>query len=104
MGVAETVNPNDAARAAFNCRYNPSPTSFEGVEITWRVLSDAPSAHTYFPKWVIPFPPMSASMTRTPVSGIGDEASITHGRVVNSIYFRKGAVLVRMGTMPGASD
>jgi hypothetical protein len=104
MGVAEIVNSDDAARADFNCRYNPSPTSFDGVEITWRAYPDGPTAHAAFPKWVIPLPPMPASMTLTQVQGIGDEASITRGKVANSIFIRKGAVLVKMGTRPGASD
>jgi hypothetical protein len=107
MGVPEVVNPDDLARADFSCRYNPSnsgPMSFDGVEITYRTFSDGPAAHAYFTRWVIPVPPKPADMTLIPVQGVGDEATITHGKIGNSIYFRRGAVLVKMGTRPGASD
>jgi hypothetical protein len=107
MGVAEVVNPNDLARSDFNCRYNPpnnAPMSFDGVDITTKTLSDGPAAHAYFPRWLVPFPPMPVDMTLTPVQGVGDEASITHGKIVNAISFRAGAVLVKMGTRPAPSD
>jgi hypothetical protein len=99
-GMALTVNPNDAARSDFNCRYNPSPTSFDGVEITYRTFPNSQAAHTYFPKWVIPVPPMPASMSMHPVSAVGDEAVILNGPIAKGIYFRLGAVLVKMGTHP----
>jgi hypothetical protein len=107
MGVPEVVNPDDLARSDFNCRYNPSnaaPMSFDGIEITYRTFSDGQAAHAYFPRWVIPVPPKPADMTLTSVQGIGDEATITHGKIANGIFFRHGAVLVKMGTRPGASD
>jgi hypothetical protein len=107
MGVPVVVNAGDLARADFNCRYNPGnagPMSFGGVEITYRAFSDGPAAHAYFPRWVIPVPPKPADMTLTPVSGIGDEATVVHGKIANSVYFRRGAVLVKVGTVPGASD
>jgi hypothetical protein len=99
-GMALTVNPNDAARLDFNCRYNPSPTSFNGVEITYRTFPNSQAAHTYFPRWVIPVPPMPADMEMHPVSGVGDEAAILTGRIAKGIYFRRGAVLLKMGTNP----
>jgi len=107
MGVPVVVNADDKARMDFSCRYNPSnaaPMSFDGAEITYRVFSDDQAAHAYFPRWVIPVPPKPADMTLTQVPGIGDEATITHGKIANSIFFRHGAVLVKMGTRPGASD
>jgi hypothetical protein len=104
MGVPVAVNADDQARGDFNCRYNPSPTSFDGVEITYRVFPDGNAAHAFFPRWVIPVPPKPADMIVTPVQGVGDEATITHGKIANSIHFRHGAVLVKMGTHPGASD
>lgn len=107
MGVPEVVNPDDLARSDFNCRYNPpnnAPMSFDGVEITTKTMSDGPAAHAYFPRWLVPFPPKPADMTLTPVPGVGDEATITHGKIVNAISFRSGAVLVKMGTRPAPSD
>ncbi len=104
LGFPVVVNAGDSARAGFVCRYNRSETSFDGVEITYRVFSDGQAAHAAFPRWVIPVPPKPAAMTLIPVSGVGDEAAVTHGRIANSIHFRRGAVLVKMGTHPGASD
>jgi len=104
MGVPVAVNADDMARGDFNCRYNPSPTSFNGVEITYRSFSDGQAAHAFFPRWVIPVPPKPADMILIQVQGVGDEATITHGKIANSIHFRRGAVLVKMGTVPGASD
>jgi hypothetical protein len=104
------TNADDAARKDFSCRFNPwvgrgtSVMSPNGAEITWRSFSDAQTAHAYFPRWVLPFPLEVADATVTQVQGIGDEASITHDRVANSISFRRGAVLVRISTHPGASD
>lgn len=104
------VNADDWARMDFNCRFNPwvgrgtSETSPDGAVITWRVFSDAQTAHAYFPRWVLPVPPKVVDTTVTQVQGIGDEASIKRGKVANSIFFRRGAVLVKMGTHPGASD
>ena len=107
MGVPVVVNADDLARANFSCRYNPAnagPMSFDGVEITYRVFSDGQAAHAYFPRWVIPVPPKPADMTLTSVQGVGDEATTKHSKIGNSICFRRGAVLVKMGTRPGASE
>jgi hypothetical protein len=46
-------------------------------------------------------------MTETPVSNVGDEAMITHTPPqvgINSIVFRKGAALVKVGVHPAPSD
>ncbi len=110
MAMPVVMNADDAARRDFSCRFIPwvgrgtGATSPIGAEITWRSFSDARTAHAYFPRWVLPFPPDAADPTVTRVPGIGDEASITHGTVANSISFRRGAVLVRISTHPGASD
>jgi hypothetical protein len=107
LGFAAVMNPDDSARADFNCRFdraNAGPTSFDGLEITTRTFSDGPTAHAYFPRWVIPVPPAPASMTLIPVAGVGDTATIVHSKIANSIFFQKAAVLVKMGTHPGASD
>jgi len=110
MGMPVVVNADDAARRDFSCHFNPwvgrgtSATSPDGAEITWRVFSDAQTAHAYFPRWVLPFPPDVADTTVRQVQGIGDEASIKHGKVANSIFFRQGPVLVGISTHPGASD
>lgn len=104
MGFTVVVNAGDLARAGITCRYNRSEQSFDGANITTRVFSDGQAAHAYFPRWVIPVPPKPANMTLIPVNGIGDEATIVHGPITNGIHFRKGAVLVKMGTHPGASD
>jgi hypothetical protein len=107
LGMPVVVNPDDVKRLDFSCRYNPpnaGPLSFDGVEITWRTFSDGNTAHAYFPKWVIPVPPKPADMTLIPVTGVGDEATVVHGAIINGIYFRRGAVLVKVGTHPAASD
>ncbi|HEY7876870.1 MAG TPA: hypothetical protein VIC55_01520 [Gemmatimonadaceae bacterium] len=98
MGFPVVVDSGDKARMNFHCRYNKSQTSFYGVEITYRVLPDAQAAHAYFPRWVIPVPPKPADMTLIPVQGIGDEATLLHGKILNGVYFRHGSVLVKAGT------
>ncbi len=77
-----------------------------GVEITVRVESDAGTAHADFPTWVQPVPgALPPGFTITPETGIGDEASETHsGTVIDGIFFRHGAVLVKIGAHPPVSD
>lgn len=109
-GMPVVTNADDAARKDFSCRFNPwvgrgtSETSPYGAEITWRVFSDAQIAHAYFPRWMLPIALEPADPPGTQVQGIGDEARITHGKIANSIGFRRGAVLVRIITDPGATD
>lgn len=103
VGFPVVVDPNDKARMDFHCLYN-KPGSYEGAEITWRAFADAQTAHAAFPRWVIPVPPTPASMTLTTVKGVGDTATLVYSPVGHGIYFQKGAVLVKVGTIPPASD
>jgi hypothetical protein len=94
---------------SINCRYNKpgGPMSFDGVEITVRQEASADAAHARFPRWVVPFPPQPKDMTLTPVTGVGDEATITHTSAavgISGIYFRRGAVLVKIGVHPPPTD
>lgn len=92
-----------------NCRYNKpgGPMSFDGVEITVRQEGSSEAAHARFPRWVVPVPPLPKDMTVTPVTGVGDEATITHTPAavgISGIYFRRGSVLVKIGVHPPPSD
>jgi len=91
--------------AAFNCTYQGAggPAS-NGVEITWREFADAAAAHAAFPRWVLPSPRPTPGLTTTPVSGIGDEATVVHNPITSGIFFRRGALLVKIGTHPPAAD
>jgi hypothetical protein len=77
-----------------------------GVEIAVKVESDAATAHADFPSWVQPVPgALPPGFTITPESGVGDEASETHsGTFLDGIFFRHGAVLIKIGCNPPASD
>ena len=99
-GMALVVNPDDAARSDFSCRYNPDPNAYTGVEINYRSFASRQAAHSYFPRWVIPVPPAPADMGIHPAPGVGDTAVIVSGKIAKSIYFQHGAVLVKMGTSP----
>ena len=91
--------------AAFNCAYQGAGgAASNGVEITWRAYPDAAAAHAAFPKWVLPVARPTPGLTTTPVSGIGDEAKLMQNPITSGIYFRRGAVLVKIGTPPPAAD
>ena len=77
------------------------------VEITTRAESSASSAHTDYPKWVNPFLKPNPIMVRVPLAGVGDEATLKHMTQANmgaGIYFRSGAVLVKVGVYPLPTD
>jgi hypothetical protein len=98
-----------ANSGGISCRYGKvgEDLPIHGVEITVRQEANAGAAHADFPRWVIPFPPVPAGMTVTPVPSLGDEASITHAPPdvgVDGIYFRTGAVLVKIGAHPPVVD
>jgi hypothetical protein len=106
-GMQLSVDPGDALGGP-HCRYY-KPTAppadatlapADGVEITYRAFSDVGSAHAFFPRWVIPFPPKPASMDVHSVPSVGDTAVIVSSPASKSIYFQRGAVLVKMGTRP----
>ena len=77
------------------------------VEITTRTDPDAKTAHADYPRWVNPLLKPNPIMIWTPVPGVGDEATIEHTTLKpgsDGISFRSGAVLVKMGVYPPASD
>ncbi len=77
------------------------------VEITTRAEASASSAHTDYPKWVHPLAKPNPIMVWSPLPGVGDEATLEHTTLPNmgaGIYFRSGAVLVKVGVYPLPSD
>ena len=57
------------------------------------------------PKDLKPGEKRTVTFTITPETGIGDEASATHsGTVIDGIFFRHGAVLVKIGAHPPVSN
>jgi hypothetical protein len=107
-GVSVTRSPH-SSDASFNCVYNGAggPAS-NSIEITTRTYADAASAHTAFPTWVTPYsgptPPDAPKRTVTAVPNLGDEATLTRWAEVAGIYFRRGAVLVKIGSRPPSTD
>jgi hypothetical protein len=92
-----------------DCHYaGPGGPAVSGTEITVRVDADAGSAHSEFPRWVQPVPGNLPGFTVTPVANLADEASETHTDLgtthISGIFFRRGAVLVKIGSYPPASD
>ena len=101
VGQPLTVAPHSGG---INCHYNGAGgPAVLGVEITVRVDPDAATAHAHFPRWVLPIPG-SAGPTVTPVPNLGDEASLVRGSVGSGVYFRHGAVLVKIGVHPPVAD
>lgn len=98
-----------ATAESFHCSYQTAagPTG-PIVEITVREYPNADSAHAAFPRWVLPYARSASPPTTSPIGGVGDEATIvrTPPQVgVAGIYFRRGAVLVKIGTHnPPATD
>lgn len=77
------------------------------VEITTRAEVSASSAHADYPKWVNPLLKPNPIMVWTPLAGVGDEATLSHSTQPNmgaGIYFRSGAVLVKVGVYPLPTD
>jgi len=98
-----------AGSGPIDCHYaGPGGPAVSGVEITVRVDADAGTAHSEFPRWVQPIPGNTPGFTVTPVANLADEASETHTDVgtthIAGIFFRRGAVLVKIGSYPPASD
>lgn len=86
------------------CRYHGAGGAGAlGVEIHIKVLADAAAAHAQFPKWVVPFPG-SAGPAVTDVKNLGDEAAIVRNAIMSGVNFRRGAILVKIGIHPPASD
>jgi hypothetical protein len=101
-GVPVTVPRHNAA---FVCAYRGAGgPAANGVEITWREYPDAGAAHAAFPRWVLPVAGPTPGLTTTPAPGIGDEATVMRNPITSGIYFRRGAVLVKIGTHPPAAD
>jgi hypothetical protein len=107
---ASIDSSQDAGNSANSCIYKRTGSGTldpDVVEITTRTYPDAPSAHTDFPKWVNPLLKPNPIMIWTPASAVGDEATIEHTTLKpgsDGISFRSGAVLVKMGVYPPASD
>lgn len=106
--VGSTLTAVPSNGGGVNCRYNGAGAPVgPGVEITVRSYADGPTAHAAFPRWVVPVPPLPADMTATPVTGVGDEATITRTPPavgISGIFFRRAATLVKIGVHPAATD
>jgi hypothetical protein len=76
------------------------------VQITVGIFPDAATAHSEYRSWNAIDPPLPPTETVTSVSGVADEADITHTTPseLSAIDFRKGATVVRIGVRPPASD
>jgi hypothetical protein len=102
VGVTVTKSAGGGTGALF-CKYTAGSTA--GAEITVKVVSTPAAAHAQFASWVQPIPGRAAGLKVTTVSHLGNEASATHQPKVNDgIYVRKGAVLIKIGAYPPASD
>jgi hypothetical protein len=102
VGVTVTKSAGGGTGALF-CKYAAGSTA--GAEITVKVVSTPAAAHAQFASWVQPVPGQAVGLKVTTVSHLGNEASATHLPKVNDgIYVRKGAVLVKIGAYPPASD
>ena len=85
------------------CKYAAANSA--GAEVTIKVDANAAAAHAGYPSWVQPIPGVANGLTVTQISKLGDEASETRtGNVNDGIYVRSGAVLVKIGAYPAASD
>jgi len=98
-----------AGSGLIDCHYaGPGGPAVSGIEITVRVDADAGTAHSQFPRWVQPIPGNTPGFTVTPVANLADEASETHTDLgtthIAGIFFRRGAVLIKIGSYPPASD
>ena len=85
------------------CVYSGGKTT--GAEITVRIDANAADAHTDFPTFVEPIPGGEAKgLTKTAVTGIGQEAVQTRNLDVNAaIFVRRGNALVKLGAYPPPS-
>ncbi len=94
---------------SFNCRYyGPGGPGTSGVEITTRTYADDATAQAAFPKWVTPYsgptPAGAPQRSTTPIAGVGNEATAARSPQNAGIYFRRGSVLVKIGSYPPPSD
>jgi hypothetical protein len=102
VGVTVTKSAGGGTGALY-CKYAAGSTA--GAEITVKVASTPAAAHAQFGSWVQPIPGRAPALKVTAVSHLGNEASATHQPKVNDgIYVRKGAVLIKIGAYPPASD
>jgi hypothetical protein len=74
-----------------------------GAELTMKVDTGSAAAHAEFSKWVLPVTTTAPGFSVTTLANIGDEAKATHTSFTDSIYFRDGNVLVKIGVYPPAS-
>jgi len=76
------------------------------VEITVGVFPDAATAKSEYRSWNAIDPPLPPTETVISVTGVADQADITHTSPseLSAIDFRKGATIVRIGVGPPASD
>jgi len=75
-----------------------------GAEVTVKVDASAEAAHAEFSNWVEPVPNTSPGYSVIPVANLGDEAKATHSSFTDGIFFRAGAVLVKIGVYPPVSE
>jgi hypothetical protein len=90
-----------------SCAYNtPAAGPLElpkGVELHLIEMPSASAAHARYPSFLS----AARTVTVTPAPGVGDEANYRRSPAsvdINSIVFRKGAVLISIGTHPIVSD
>jgi hypothetical protein len=74
-----------------------------GAELTVKVDPSAAAAHAEFRGWVQPVPNTAPGFSVITVSKLGDEAKATRASFTDGIYFRSGAVLVKIGVYPPAT-
>lgn len=105
MGFAVAPDPdlNDAGTCAYNKPAGDPLALPPGVEVHLLALPSASAAHDRYPSFLS----AAKSVTVTPAPGVGDEANYRRSPVsvdINAIVFRKGAVLISIGTHPIVSD
>jgi hypothetical protein len=74
-----------------------------GAELTVKVDTSAAAAHAEFRRWVQPVPNTAPGFSVVTVTKLGDEAMASRSSFTDGIYFRQGAVLVKIGVYPPAS-
>ncbi len=74
-----------------------------GAELTVKVDASAATAHAEFRRWVEPVPNTAPGFSVATVAKLGDEARSAGASFTDGIYFRAGAVLVKIGVYPPAS-
>ena len=90
---------------SINCVYNgPGGPASLGIEITIRTFANAAAAQAAFPRWVLPYKGPTPGLAITSIMQLGDEATVVRGHTVSGIFFRSGAVLVKIGAHPPVGD